>query len=211
MVSAADCPIPLTVITMLALGGASGRHWSAALNRLTITGFDGLDRLLECCLQHIPADGPEYEAQRVALQVLSFADHDGIDIGLSVGAPRECVDVAGVAAPRVGVCGLHHHAVAIGPVVVEPLPHATGTLRDVCVSGAAVMDLEVIVRAVAEDLRPAGTKVDERGEELLWRRGGGLMEMKRSHVYSLTARPSVVAVTHITARCGAPTAISAAF
>src|SRR5713101_7800257 len=101
------------------------------------------------------------------LEVFAVANHDGVEIGLSVGSAREAVRVAGAAAPNVGVGGLHHDAAAIGPIVMEPLPDATRAFGDVRVRRAAVMHLEVLVRTVAKDLRAARSKVDERGEKLL--------------------------------------------
>jgi hypothetical protein len=48
-------------------------------------------------------------------------------------------------------------------------------------TGALVMHFEVIVGAVGKELRPAGAEVGERGDELLGRRGGRLMELDRGH------------------------------
>src|SRR5262245_3605659 len=49
-----------------------------------------------------------------------------------------------------------------------------------------MMHLEVLVRAVAKDLRTARSEVDQRGEELLGRRARGLVQVDRRHAYSLT-------------------------
>ena len=146
-----------------------------------VPGFDGLDGVLKCLFQNALADGPEHEAERPSFEVLALAYHDGIHIGHSVGPPREGVDVARATAPDIRVGGLHDDAVGIGPVVVEALPDAARALGDVGVRGATVMHLEVVVRAVAKELRAARPEVDQRGEELLGRRGRCLVQMNRGH------------------------------
>src|SRR3954453_21751254 len=83
--------------------------------------------------------------------------------------------------PQVGVGGLHDDAVRVGPVVAQALPHAAGALGDVSPVATPVVHLEVLVGAVAEQLRAAGPEVGEPGNELLGRRGGGLVEVDGGH------------------------------
>src|SRR6185503_8237205 len=47
--------------------------------------------------------------------------------------------------------------------------------------GGAVVHLQILVRAVAEELGAAGPEVGERGDELLRCRSGLLVEMDRRH------------------------------
>jgi hypothetical protein len=55
---------------------------------------------------------------------------------------------------------------------VQSFPDAVRALRDVGLIGAAVMNLEVFVGAIAKELRAARPEVGEPGDELLRRRGG---------------------------------------
>ena len=173
-------------------GEGSGGH-----GLLGLDGFDGVSKRL---LQDALADGPEHEPERPPLEVLAVAYHNGVYVGPSVGPPREGVDVARITAPEIGVRGLHDHAVTIGPVVVEPFPDAPGAFGDVGVGRAAMVHLEIIVGAVAEELRPTGSEVDECREELLRRRGRGAVKMDRGHpsslvIASLFAGPGPVAAS----------------
>src|SRR5262245_9691710 len=84
-----------------------------------------------------------------------------------------------------GVNGLHDHAAPIGPVVAEALPDSTRAFRDVSVRRTSVMHLQILVRAVAKELRAARSEVDERREQLLWRRSRRLVQVDRGHRYSL--------------------------
>src|SRR3954447_9448905 len=84
-------------------------------------------------------------------------------------------------APQVGVGGLHDDAVRVGPVVAQALPHAAGALGDVSPVATPVVHLEVLVGAVAEQLRAAGPEVGESGNELLGRRGRRLVKVNGGH------------------------------
>src|SRR5687767_9874088 len=81
----------------------------------------------------------------------------------------------------IGVDGLHDDPVGVGPVVAQALPGAPPTLGDLRVTWALVVDLELIVGAVFEDLRPARAEVGERCDELRGRRFGRLVEVDRGH------------------------------
>src|SRR4029079_6610725 len=96
-----------------------------------VPGFDRLDAVREGLLEAAPADAPEHEPQEAPLQVLALADHDVVDVGCAVGLAREVVRMAGIAAPRIRVGGLHHDVVRVGPVVVLALPDAARTLGHV--------------------------------------------------------------------------------
>src|SRR6188474_2476825 len=67
---------------------ASG-GWGLAGARL-----DRLDGVIEGLFQHALADGPEHQAECPSFEVLPLAHHHGIDVGLPVGPPCECVNVA---------------------------------------------------------------------------------------------------------------------
>src|SRR5262249_480197 len=103
------------------------------------------------------------------------------EVGLPVGPPGKGVGVARGASPYVGVGGFHHDMGGIGPVVVQALPDAARALRDVGVRRAAVMHLEVLVRAVAKELRTAGSEVGQGRDELFGRRRGRLVQVDRCH------------------------------
>src|SRR4029450_97359 len=120
--------------------------------------------------------------------VLALPHHDDIQVSRPVGLPGECVGVARVATPEIGVGGGHPHTVRIGPVVVEALPDAARALCDVSLIEALVMHLEGVVGAAAKDLRATRAEVGECGDELLGRRGGGLMEVDRGHWALLSGR-----------------------
>ena len=65
----------------------------------------------------------------------------------------EGVGVTRGAAPRVGICRREDDMIGIGPVVVEAFPNAAGAFRDIGVSAAEMMYLEVLVGTVAKQLR----------------------------------------------------------
>src|SRR5437867_11701758 len=67
---------------------------------------------------------------------------------------------------------------------VQAFPGAAGALGDVGLFGALVMHLEVLVGAVAKELRAARPEVGEPGDELLGRRRGRLVEVDRGHACS---------------------------
>ena len=69
--------------------------------------------------------------------------------------------------------------VGVGPVVVQAFPDAARAFRDVGLRRAAVVDLEVLVGAVAKKLRAARPKVGEPGDVLFGRRGGCLVQADR--------------------------------
>jgi len=71
--------------------------------------------------------------------------------------------------------------VGVGPVVVQAFPNAAGAFSDVGLTGALAMHLEVVVGAIAEQLRAAGPEVGEPGDELFGRRGGRLVEVDGGH------------------------------
>jgi hypothetical protein len=68
---------------------------------------------------------------------------------------------------------------------VQAFPDAAGSLGDVRLFEALVMHLEVLVGAVAKELRAARPEVGEPGDELLGRRSGRLVEVDRRHACSL--------------------------
>jgi hypothetical protein len=77
--------------------------------------------------------------------------------------------VAGRASPNIGVGRREDDVVGIGPVVVQAFPDAARAFRDIGVSAAKMMYLEVLVGAVAEQLRAARPEVGESGDILLGR------------------------------------------
>jgi hypothetical protein len=95
-------------------------------------------------------------------EVFALEDGDEVHLGLPV-----------------GVDGREHDAVRVGPVVVEALPDALGPFLDVGLGLASRKDLEVVVGAVAEDLRSARAEVGQPSDELLGRCGGRLLELQR--------------------------------
>jgi hypothetical protein len=74
--------------------------------RSAVAGFDGLNRVYKRLFQNAPTDGFNQESEQMTLEVLSVAHHKQINVRLTVGPAREVVDVAGRAAPYVGVCRL---------------------------------------------------------------------------------------------------------
>src|SRR5262249_41441564 len=68
---------------------------------------------------------------------------------------------------------------------MEAFPDPAGALGHVSVRRPAVMHLQVLVRAVAKELRAPRPEVGERGEELLGCGGCGLVHMDRRHAFSL--------------------------
>src|SRR5437868_12613125 len=67
---------------------------------------------------------------------------------------------------------------------MKAFPDPTGAIRDVGITCALVVHLQVAVSAVAEEFRAAGSEVGEPGDELLGRRGAGLFEVDCGHVRS---------------------------
>src|SRR6266436_8620791 len=120
---------------------------------LVVPGFDGLDGLAQLLFQHALADDRDHDRERPSLEVLAFADHDDVDGGRPFGRLREGIGVARVAAPYVGVGGPEYDVVWIGPVIVQAFPDAARALGHVGLTGTLVVNLEVVVGAVAEKLR----------------------------------------------------------
>src|SRR5262249_4592939 len=150
-----------------------------------IAGLDGLDGIDECLFQLSLADGPNDETEEPSLQVLAVADDRNVDVRRAVGLPCEVIGVAGRTAPQVRIRGREDDVVGIGPVVVQAFPDAARTLGDIGMRGASLMNLHVLVGAVAKELRAAGTEVREPGDVLIGRQRGRLMKMQRSHLSSL--------------------------
>src|SRR5690242_5046288 len=98
--------------------------------------------------------------------------------------PREAVGVAGRATPGVGVSRREDDVVGIGPVVMQPFPDAARAFRHVGVRAAEVMHLEILIGAVAKQLRAARPEVGEPGGVLLGRQSGGSVEVDRGHTRS---------------------------
>jgi len=92
--------------------------------RFFVPGFDGLDGVFKSLFQSALADGAERESEDPSLEVLALAYNDVVDIGGTVGIPRERVGMARGACLRVGVGGPRDDAIRIRPVVVEALPDA---------------------------------------------------------------------------------------
>src|SRR5580692_10987183 len=121
-----------------------------------VPGFDGPNRVFKRLFQNARADGPEHEAEQPSPEVLAFAYDDYVDVGQTIGTTCEGVGVAGGASPRVGVGRREDNVVGIGPVVVQAFLDAPRAFGDVGLRGAPVMHLEVLVGAVAKELRAAG-------------------------------------------------------
>src|SRR5581483_1604666 len=103
------------------------------------------------------------------------------------------------ASPGVGVGRREDDAVRVGPVVVQALPDALRAFFHVGLGGSLRVDLEVVVGAVAEDLRATGAEVGEPGDELLWRERRRLVEVKRGHACSFrTMLPQSPSITRLT-------------
>src|SRR3954449_9580304 len=65
--------------------------------------------------------------------------------------------------------------------IVQPFPHAPRARRDIRLTGALVMNLEVAVGTVFKECLAARPEVGEPGNELLGRRGCGRLEVKGGH------------------------------
>src|SRR5262245_38282677 len=152
---------------------------------LSVAVFDGLHGVLKCPFQNPLSDGAEQETERPPFEILALPYDNGVHIGRSVGPPAKGVKVPRPTAPNVGVNRLHDHAALIGPVVSEALPDSTRPFGDVSVRSTPVMHLEVLVRAVAKELRAPWSEVDERSKQLVWRRLRRLVQVNRGHRYSL--------------------------
>src|SRR4051794_5682558 len=180
-------------------GGKAARPWRACRPRSTgplggwtsagasslwgpvVAGFDGADAVHERFPEDASSDAREHDSQEVALSVLALAGDGDVDHGGPVRCPSEGVDVARGAAPDVRVRRGEDDAVGVGPVVVQPLPDPARSLGDVCVGGSDAVSLQVVVRAVAEDLVAAGTEVGETRDVLAGSEGGGLVQADRGH------------------------------
>jgi hypothetical protein len=72
--------------------------------------------------------------------------------------------------------------VRIGPVIVQALPYASRTFGDVGLCAVPLMHLEILVDAVAEELRTVGSEISESGDVLLGCEPSYLVEVDRGHV-----------------------------
>ena len=154
--------------------------------RRGVPDLDSLDGVFKRLLQNSFADGSDHEAEQPSLEVLAVAYDDHVDVGQAVGATREVVGVAGRASPRVGVGRREDDVVGIGPVVMQAFPDAAGAFSDVGLRGAAVMHPEVLVRAVAKELRAARPEIGEPGNVLFGRQGGCLVQVDGGHACPLS-------------------------
>src|ERR1700744_5673363 len=118
-----------------------------SLSSWVIPGFDSLKALFKRAPQNAPTDCPEYEAKQTSLEVLSIADDHQVNVSRSVGLTSEVVGVAGRASPEVRVGRREDDMVRIGPVVMQALPDANRTFRDVGLRAAQFMHLKVFVGA----------------------------------------------------------------
>ena len=147
-------------------------------------GLDRLDGLLERARQDTLADHPDNDGEHPSLEVLALADDDDVHVGRPVVVLRQGVAVPRMASPDVGVGCCQDDMVGIGPVVVQALPDAARALRHVGMTRTLPVHLEVVVGAVAEQLRAARPEVRESGDELLGGRRGCLFEMDRGQACS---------------------------
>src|SRR5277367_2852409 len=159
-----------------------------SLSSRAVPRFDGLDAVHKRLFQNALADGPEHEAEQLSFEVLTFAYDVNINVGRSVGLTREVVGMAGRASPEVGVGRREDDMVRVGPVVVQPLPDATRALRDVGLRAAQLMHLEVLIGAVAKDLRTARPEVGEPCDVLLGCQSSCHMKIDRGHVFLLSVQ-----------------------
>src|ERR1700722_6956009 len=65
---------------------------------------------------------------------------------------------------------------------MQAFPDAARAFRDVGLRAAPVVHLEVLVGAVAKELRATGPEVGKPCDVLLGRRGGWLVEVNRGHL-----------------------------
>ena len=120
--------------------------------------LDRLDGPREAPPKEARAGDRDDDREYSSLEVLSLAhDHD-VDVGRPVGLPPEGIGVAGSPTPHVGVGGRQHHAVGIGPVVVQALPDPGGALGDISMIGALVMHLRYPSALLAKSFERSGPK-----------------------------------------------------
>src|ERR1700733_14591920 len=124
---------------------------------------------------------PSTRPSRRPLRFLPSYDDD-VNVCGAVGLTRKCVGVARSASPDVRVGRGEDDVVRIGPVVVQSFPDASRTFGDVGLCAATLMHVEVLVGAVAEELRTVGPEVGEPADVLLRCQPGYLVEMDRGHV-----------------------------
>ena len=74
--------------------------------------------------------------------------------------------------------------VRIRPVIVQAFPYASRAFGDVGLCAAPLMHLEVLVGAVAEELRTVRSEIGEPGDVLLRCQLGYLVEVDCGHVSS---------------------------
>ena len=65
----------------------------------------------------------------------------------------------------------------VGPVVVQAFPDASRAFRDIGLGAAEMVHLQVLIGAVAEELRAARPEVGEPSDVLLGRQRACPMEM----------------------------------
>src|SRR5581483_676885 len=125
------------------------------------------------------------ETEESSLEVFTVAyDHD-VNISRAVRVTREGVGMAGRAAPDIRVGGCEHHAIGIGPIVVQAFPYAPGAFSNISLRATARMHLQVLVRTVGKQLRAAGAEIGESGNILLRCQGRCPMKVDRRHAFLL--------------------------
>ena len=98
-------------------------------------------------------------------------------MGCAVGIPREGVRVTRSTAPYVRVGRRQDDVVGIGPVIVQALPDAARTFRDVGLRSAEVMYLEIPIAAVAKERRATRPEVGKPRDLLSRPQGRCLVEV----------------------------------
>jgi hypothetical protein len=101
--------------------------------------------------------------------LLPVAYDDYVNVGQTVGTTGEGIGVPGCASPSVGVGRREDDVHGIGPVVMQTFPNSVRTFGDVGLGVSAMVHLEILVGAVAKDLRAAGPEIGEPGDVLLGR------------------------------------------
>jgi hypothetical protein len=135
---------------------------------MVVTLFGGFERLSKCFLQIPFAERPEKCTEEPSLRFLPSRTMT-TSISVLRGLSREGVGVARRSAPQIGVGCRKHDVVRIGPVVVESLPDATRTLRDISVVCAFAMNPSNTRRHYPKQFPASWPKVGEAGDELLRR------------------------------------------
>src|SRR5215469_13055896 len=141
----------------------------ARLSRRAVPGLDSLNRIFERLVQNSLAYCANHQAEQPTLDVLALAYDDHVNVSQTVGTTGEVVGMTGGASPRVGVGSREDDVVRIRPVVMQAFQNTAGAFRDVGLRGTAAMHLEVLVGAVAKELRAARPEVGEPGDVLLGR------------------------------------------